>query len=307
MGYFSRKNHFFLPMEYISVKEYAAQQNLSERTVRNYCTNGRIEGAILVGKTWSIPAGSVIQDKKQRKITFPLLQTLREQKEMRLKGGIYHKTQIDLTYNSNHIEGSRLTHDQTRYIYETNTIGITDDAVSVDDIVETVNHFRCIDFIIEQAELKLTETFIKHLHEKLKSSTSDSRKSWFRVGDYKLLPNEVGGNVTCDPKDVHRQMKQLLQDYNSKKQHSLDDILDFHCRFESIHPFQDGNGRVGRLIMFKECLKNGIVPFIMTEELKGFYYRGLQEWTSVRGYLRDTCLTAQDNYKDALDYFKIKY
>lgn len=294
-------------MEYISVKEYAAQQNLSERTVRNYCAVGRIEGAILVGKTWSIPVGSVILDKKQRKIKFPLLKALLEQKEMHLKGGIYHKTQIDLTYNSNHIEGSRLTHDQTRYIYETNTIGITDDAISVDDIVETVNHFRCIDYIIEQAESKLSETFVKQLHEKLKSSTSDSRKSWFRVGDYKLLPNEVGGNVTCDPKDVHRQMKLLLQEYNSKKQHSFDDILDFHCRFESIHPFQDGNGRVGRLIMFKECLKNGIVPFIITEELKRFYYRGLQEWPSVREYLRDTCLTAQDNYKDALDYFEIKY
>ena len=236
-----------------------------------------------------------------------LLKVLREQKASRLKGGIYHRTQIDLTYNSNHIEGSRLTHDQTRYIFETNTIGITDEAINVDDVVETVNHFRCIDHIIDHAEEKPTEGFIKQLHQLLKSGTSDSRKEWFAVGEYKRLPNEVGGRETTLPENVHREMKALLKDYNTHKYHSLEAILDFHVRFESIHPFQDGNGRVGRLLMFKECLANNHVPFIITDDLKMFYYRGLREWGHIDGYLTDTCLTAQDGYKAILDYFKIKY
>ncbi len=240
--------------------------------------------------------------------TQTLLDILREQREMKMKGSIYHKTQIDLTYNSNHIEGSRLTHEQTRYIFETNTIGVTvDETVNVNDIVETVNHFRCIDLIIDRAEEPLSEELIKALHGILKSGTSDSRKDWFAVGDYKRLPNEVGGERTCEPELVHDSMKRLLAEYNSKSQHSLEDILDLHVRFEKIHPFQDGNGRVGRLVMFKECLRSGIVPFIITDELKLFYYRGLREWGHIDGYLTDTCLTAQDQYKDALDYFKIKY
>ncbi len=232
---------------------------------------------------------------------------LSQQKASRLKGGIYHRTQIDLTYNSNHIEGSRLTHEQTRYIFETNTIGITDTAVNVDDVLETVNHFRCIDYIIDHAADKLTEGLVKHLHLLLKTGTSDSRKDWFAVGDYKRLPNEVGGMDTTLPEHVHKEMKRLLKDYNAQKYHHFEDILGFHVRFESIHPFQDGNGRVGRLLMFKECLANGHVPFIITDELKMFYYRGLHEWGHVNGYLIDTCLTAQDNYKSLLDYFKIKY
>ena len=236
-----------------------------------------------------------------------LLTTLREQKASRLKGSIYHRTQIDLTYNSNHIEGSRLTHDQTRYIFETNTIGITDSAVNVDDIVETVNHFRCIDYIIDHAEEQLNEDMIKQIHLTLKSGTSDSRKDWFAVGDYKRLPNEVGGMDTCPPEEVHRQMKSLLSEYNGKKQKTLNDILDFHVHFEQIHPFQDGNGRVGRLLMFKECLANGIVPLIITDDLKLFYYRGLHEWGHVDGYLTDTCLTAQDQYKALLEHFKIAF
>lgn len=238
----------------------------------------------------------------------PLLATLREQKEMKMKGGIYHKTQIDLTYNSNHIEGSRLTHDQTRYIFETNTFGVTaDETINVNDIVETVNHFRCIDLIIDQAEEPLSEELVKTLHGILKSGTSDSRKDWFAVGDYKRLPNEVGGVGTCEPEAVHDSMQQLLENYNTKEQHTLADILDFHVQFEKIHPFQDGNGRVGRLIMFKECLRSCVVPFIITDELKMFYYRGLREWGHINGYLTDTCLTAQDNYKAILDYFRIKY
>ena len=236
----------------------------------------------------------------------PLLTAMTEQMEMRMKGGIYHKTQIDLTYNSNHIEGSRLSHEQTRYIFETNTIGVTQEAVNVNDIVETVNHFRCIDLIIEHATDELSIDFIKELHKVLKTGTSDSRKNWFAVGDYKRLPNEVGGEETCPPEQVAERMEEMLADYlNSKRQ--FEDILNLHVRFERIHPFQDGNGRVGRLIMFKECLCSGIVPFIITDELKMFYYRGLSEWGHVNGYLTDTCLTAQDQYKTSLDYFRIKY
>ena len=295
-------------MKYISVAEFAAKHGISERTARNYCTLGKIEGAILVGKTWNIPADAELPSRKPRqRKAMPLLVVLRQEKEAKLKGGIYHKTQIDLTYNSNHIEGSRLTHDQTRYIFETNTIGIEGESVRVDDIIETTNHFRCIDLIIDRADERLTESLIKELHLILKSGTSDSRKDWFTVGDYKRLPNEVGGNETTAPEDVHREIKALLKEYNGKKKKSFEDIIDLHQRFEAIHPFQDGNGRVGRLVMFKECLANGYVPFIITEELKMFYYRGLREWNNLRGYLLDTCLAAQDNYKAMLDYFKIKY
>ena len=295
-------------MKYISVTEFAAKYGISERTARNYCSLGKIEGATLVGKTWNIPAEAELPGRKPRqRKAMPLLVVLRQEKEAKLNGGIYHKTQIDLTYNSNHIEGSRLTHDQTRYIFETNTIGIEGESVRVDDIIETTNHFRCIDLIIDRAEERLTESLIKELHLILKSGTSDSRKDWFTVGGYKRLPNEVGGNETTAPEDVHREMQALLKEYNGKKQKSFEDIIDLHQRFESIHPFQDGNGRVGRLVMFKECLANGFVPFIITEELKMFYYRGLREWSNLRGYLLDTCLAAQDNYKAMLDYFKIKY
>lgn len=295
-------------MKYISVSEFSRKYGISERTARNYCSVGKIEGAYIVGKTWNIPENADLPSRKSKaKKVSPLLSALREQQKMQLKGGIYHRTQIDLTYNSNHIEGSRLTHDQTRYIFETHTIGFDGESVRIDDIIETVNHFRCIDLIIEQAERQLTESLIKELHLILKTGTSDSRKEWFAVGEYKRLPNEVGGNATSDPENVHRDIKALLKEYNSKSHKTFEDILDFHQRFEAIHPFQDGNGRVGRLIMFKECLTNGFVPFIITDDLKLFYYRGLQEWNHVREYLLDTCLTAQDNYKSLLDYFKIKY
>ena len=295
-------------MEYISVAEFARKHGISERTARNYCAVGKIEGAVLVGKTWSVPADAELPLRRNRKQKIsPLLEVLRREKESRLKGGIYHRTQVDLTYNSNHIEGSRLTHEQTRFIFETNTIGVEGETLRVDDIIETTNHFRCIDLIIDKAGEKLTESLVKELHLLLKQGTSDSRKEWFAVGDYKLLPNELGGNSTTAPADVRSEMKALLKEYNGKKRKNIEDIIDLHQRFEVIHPFQDGNGRIGRLVMFKECLANGIVPFIITDELKMFYYRGLQEWSRVRGYLLDTCLTAQDNYKALLDYFGVKY
>lgn len=288
--------------------EFANKYGISERTARNYCAKGKIEGAVLIGKTWSVPKDALLpQRSSHKRKQLPLLVALREQKEARLSGGIYHRTQIDLTYNSNHIEGSRLTHDQTRYIFETNTIGFANENLRVDDIIETANHFRCIDMIIERAEQRLSEALIKELHAILKAGTSDSRKEWFAVGEYKRLPNEVGGNETTPPERVKQEMRTLIREYNALKNKSLDDILDLHYRFEAIHPFQDGNGRVGRLIMFKECLANGIVPFVITDELKYFYYRGLQQWPQIREYLRDTCLTAQDEYKHLLDYFRVEY
>ncbi len=280
---------------------------VSERTARNYCAQGKIEGAYLVGKTWNIPEDALPKKRSNKTSISPLLQAVREQKDGKIKGGIYHRIQIDLTYNSNHIEGSKLTHDQTRFIFETNTIGVSEGTVNVDDIIETTNHFRAIDYIIDNTEGKLMEAFVKHLHFLLKSGTSDERKSWFKVDDYKKLPNEVGGNDTIEPENVHREIKALLKEYNGKKHPTLEDIIDFHQRFEAIHPFQDGNGRVGRLIMFRECLRFGYVPFIITDELKMFYYNGLRNWPTIKGYLMDTCLSAQDNFKILLDKFRIKY
>lgn len=296
-------------MNFLSVAEIAKLWNVSERSVRNYCSKGRIPGAYLVGKTWMIPCDAVKPDRKARLSNSKktLLDILKLEKESKLNGGIYHKVQIELTYNSNHIEGSRLTHDQTRYIYETNTIGLTDAVINVDDIVETANHFRCIDLIIDKANLNITENLIKQLHFILKNGTTDSRKNWFVVGDYKKLPNEVGGRVTTSPEKVEDEVKSLIEWYNNIKNKTLNDIIEFHYRFEYIHPFQDGNGRVGRLLMFKECLKYNIVPFIIDEKLKMFYYRGLKEWEQEKGYLIDTCLAAQDQFKVYLDYFRIEY
>lgn len=295
-------------MKYLSVSEIAKKWNISERSVRNYCSNGRVEGAFLNGKTWNIPEDSKKPERIKKKISQnTLLHVLQEEKASKYSGGIYHKTQIDLTYNSNHIEGSRLTHDQTRYIFETNTIGIGNEVINVDDIIETTNHFRCIDLIIDKAKIELSERFIKELHFILKNGTSDSRKDWFAVGDYKKIPNEVGNVKTPLPEEVDHLMKELLLEYNIKQKKTFEDILDFHVQFERIHPFQDGNGRIGRLIMFKECLKYNIVPFIIEDNLKMFYYRGSKEWNNENGYLIDTCLTAQDRYKAYLDYFRIKY
>ena len=296
-------------MAYLSVTEIAKKWNMSERSVRNYCAQGRIEGAFLTGKTWNIPENAEKPERTKRKSSKPetLLDILKREKAGKQHGGIYHKTQIDLTYNSNHIEGSRLTHDQTRYIFETNTIGIENEAVNVDDVIETTNHFRCIDMIIDNAKAAMTEKFIKELHKALKTGTTDFRKDWFAVGDYKKVPNEVGGMETVLPENVSAEIKKLLVEYNGKETKSFEDIIDFHVKFERIHPFQDGNGRIGRLIMFKECLKHNIVPFIIEDNLKMYYYRGLKEWNNEKGYLTDTCLTAQDKYKAYLDYFRIKY
>ena len=295
-------------MNYLTASEIAKKWCVSERSVRNYCAQGRVQGAVLNGKTWQIPkdAGKPERsNKKQQSKT--LLDILQEEKTSKYSGGIYHKTQIDLTYNSNHIEGSRLTHEQTRFIFETNTIGVENEVLNVDDVIETVNHFRCIDMIIENAKANLTEKFVKELHLVLKTGTSDARKDWFAVGDYKKLPNEVGGVETTLPEEVAVKMKELFAKYNAKENKTLEDVLAFHVAFEKIHPFQDGNGRVGRLIMFKECLKYNIVPFIIEDNLKLFYYRGLKEWNKEKGFLTDTCLTAQDRYKKYLDYFRIGY
>lgn len=296
-------------MKYYSVADMAKKWNISERSVRNYCAQGRVTGAVLNGKTWSIPENARKPERinKSKKQLITLLDILKQEKDSRYSGGIYHKTQIELTYNSNHMEGSRLTHDQTRYIFETNTIGVSEEGINVDDVIETTNHFRCVDIIIDNAKATLTEKFIKELHFILKCGTSDCRKDWFKVGDYKNLPNEVGGMATTAPEEVSNELKKILKEYKTKKNKSLEDILDFHVKFERIHPFQDGNGRVGRLIMFKECLKYNIVPFIIEDNLKMFYYRGLKEWNEEQGFLKDTCLTAQDRYKQNLDYFKIKY
>lgn len=296
-------------MRYISVAEAANRWGVSQRSVRGYCADGKISGAFLSGKTWNIPDTAKKPERVNKRSNVPvtLSEFLKAEKISKISGGIYHKVQIEFTYNSNRIEGSRLTHDQTRYIFETNTIGFDEGAVNVDDIVETANHFKCIDMVIDSAGHVLNETFIKQLHAVLKSGTSDSRKDWFVVGDYKKFPNEVGGQETTSPDEVSTKIKELLSKYNTKKEKTLEEIIDFHYHFESIHPFQDGNGRVGRLIAFKECLKNNIVPFIIDDNLKMFYYRGLKEWKNERGYLLDTCLSAQDKFKKYLDYFKIPY
>ena len=295
-------------MEMISVAECAARWGVAERTVRNYCAKDKIPGAVLKGKTWWIPEDAERPARANARDALPrtLLERLRVEKQQRMRGGIYHKVQVDMTYNSNHIEGSRLTHEQTRLIFETNTIGMEGEAVNVDDVVETANHFRCIDLVIENAARPLSEAFIKVLHKTLKSGTSDSRLGWFAVGAYKKLANEAGGQETTAPKKVAAAMGKLIADYNKTPDKTLDELLDFHVAFERIHPFQDGNGRIGRLILFKECLRCGIVPFIIDDRHKAFYYRGLKEWPKTPGYLRDTCLLMQDDFKAALQYFGIE-
>lgn len=298
-----------MKMKYQSVKEMATRWNVSERSVRNYCALGKIPGAFLTGKTWNIPNDAQKPTRKNQKKNRPqtLLEILQLEKKCKLSGGIYHQIQIDFTYNSNHMEGSCLSHEQTRFIFETNTVVVEGKVVKVDDIIETINHFRCIDMIIDQANKPITETFIKELHQILKQGTNDARFDWFAIGEYKKVPNIVGNMETTPPEEVPIQMKKLLVEYQNKKEKTLDDLLDFHVRFEQIHPFQDGNGRVGRLLLFKECLKYKIVPFIINEKRNLFYYRGLKNWHDERGYLRDTCLDAQDEFKKHLDYFKIKY
>lgn len=235
-----------------------------------------------------------------------ILEVLREQKNMKLKGNLYHNTQITFAYNTNHIEGSKLTENQTRYIYETNTLLAEKDSITdLDDVLETANHFKLVDYMLDIADKKLTEKMIKEFHKILKEGTSDSRKDWFAVGEYKKLSNEIGGVKTTAPKNVERDMKKLLEWYESLKQVTINEIIEFHAKFEKIHPFQDGNGRVGRIIAFKECLKNNIVPFIILDKDKLFYYRGLNQYQTnkEKGYLIDTCLNAQDQYTNIIKYF----
>lgn len=296
-------------MEYLSVGEVAEKWGISERAVRHYLAGGRVEGAKYEKGAWWVPADAekpVRSNQRSQKLT--LLQVLRREDRLRVKGGIYHKVQVELTYNSNHIEGSRLTEEQTRYIYETNTVGVLEkyDGVRVDDVVETANHFRCVDYIIENANRRLSERMIRQLHLILKNGTSDSLKDWFNVGEYKKLPNEVGGQETTPPGKVAAEMRKLIKKYRARKVLDLHDLLEFHYEFERIHPFQDGNGRVGRLILFKECLRLDIVPFIIDERLKMFYYRGLKEWPREPGYLMDTCRAGQDEFAKYLEYFRIE-
>ena len=300
-------------MRFLSVAEAAGQWGVSERSVRNYCAQGRVPGAFLTGKTWNVPADAQkptranASVKRRPRVKGALLDCLTEEMQSKTKGGIYHKIQVELTYNSNHIEGSHLSMDQTRLIFETATVGVEGETLRVDDIVETSNHFRAIDYIIRNADAPVTEEMIKELHRILKTGTTDASKDWFRVGEYKLLPNEVAGRRTSLPEEVERDVGCLLREYGPRREHTLDDLIDFHVQFERIHPFQDGNGRVGRLVLFKECLANGIVPFIISDDMKAFYYHGLSEWDSEKGYLTDTCLAAQDRFKAVLEYFRIPW
>lgn len=295
--------------KYLTSNEISMIWKVSERSVRDYCSKGRVIGAYLEGKTWMIPEDASKPERQTRHSNKKrnLLETLKLEKESQIKGGIYHKLQIEMTYNSNHMEGSKLTCDETRCIYETKTIGIEGNAIKIDDIMETVNHFRCIDLVIDFASRKLSESFIKQLHLMLKNNTEDSKKPWFKVGDYKLVENLAGDRETVHPDEVKEEMKKLLSNYLMKDEHSFEEIVAFHVEFERIHPFQDGNGRVGRLIAFKECLKNNIVPFIILDSKKMFYYRGLKNWNQEHGWLIDTCLDGQDTVKAYLDYFKIDY
>lgn len=297
-------------MGFISVAEASRRWGVSERSVRNYCSQGRVPGAFQTSKTWNIPDGA---QKPERKTTgpkggaSPLLRRLKAEKENDIRGGIYHKLQVELTYNSNHIEGSRLSLDQTRLIFETKTVVSGDAAVPVDDIIETGNHFRAVDYVIETYDKPLSEKLVKELHRILKTATTDSARDWFAVGEYKRLPNEVAGRQTTPPEDVALAVADLIESYEPARRHTLDEIIAFHVAFERIHPFQDGNGRVGRLIMLKECLASDVVPFIIADDMKAFYYRGLSEWDREPGFLTDTCLAAQDRFAAALDYFAIEH
>lgn len=293
---------------FITVKEASLKWNLSERSVRNYCALGRIDGAILEGRTWLIPEKVKKPTRKNEKPNKNyLLEKLREEKKSARKSGIYHKLQINLTYNSNHMEGSELSHEETRYIFETRTIGLENKTWKVDDIIETINHFTTIDRVIDFCNYELSESFIKELHKILKTGTADARLSHFAVGEYKKEPNMVGDLETTHPRLVAKEMKLLVDSYNQKNTHTLREIIEFHVLFERIHPFQDGNGRVGRLIALKECLKNNIVPFIILDKDKMFYYRGLNKWDKEQDWLVETCLHGQDIVKSFLEYFHIPY
>ena len=289
--------------------EIADILDVSPATVSKYESGAlepNIESLKRLSELFEISIDELLNDEEEKfdisKIN--VLDTLREQKDMKLKGNLYHQTQVSFAYNTNHIEGSTLTEDQTRYIFETNTILFEGDTIAkVDDILETSNHFKLVDYMLDIAEEKLTEDIMKEFHKILKEGTMDSRRDWFMVGDYKKVVNEAGGIKTTEPKNVQRDMSKLMEWYNSLEKITINEIVEFHVRFERIHPFQDGNGRVGRIIMFKECLKNGIVPFIILDKDKLFYYRGLKEYKSEKGYLVDTCLNAQDQYINMMEYY----
>ena len=291
-------------------KDIAEILEVEPGTISKY-ESGMIEPNIKslkrLAETFNITVDELIKDQEKLDITqINVLEILREQKEMGLKGNLYHNTQIIFAYNTNHIEGSKLTEEQTRYIYETNTLLAEKDSITdLYDILETANHFKLVDYMIDNADKELTEEMIKKFHRILKEGTSDSRKDWFTAGEYKKLSNEVGGLKTTAPKNVGRDMKKLLEWYESLKQVTINEIIEFHARFEKIHPFQDGNGRVGRIIAFKECLKNNIIPFIILDKDKLFYYRGLKEYQNKteKGYLIDTCLNAQDQYTNMIEYY----
>lgn len=283
-------------MKYMTVTEAAQKWGLTPRSVQIHCEKGNVPGVTLLGKAWRIPANAERPKRKPRANGLPssVLAILKAEKRGRISGGLYHRLQIDFTYNTNHMEGSRLTHEQTRWIFETMTIGSLPGDLPVDDVVETANHFRCIDLVIESSGAALTERYIKTLHAQLKSGTTDSRKDWFAVGEYKRLDNVVGDMETCPAKDVHHEMAKLLTWWKAADK-TFENLLELHVRFEQIHPFQDGNGRVGRLILLKECLKHGITPFVIAENFKQFYYLGLSDWRRGRHErLLDTCRTGQD-------------
>lgn len=289
-------------------KEVAEILGVEPGTISKYelgMIEPNIESIKKLAEIFNVTIDELLKDEEKFDITkVNVLDVLREQKEMGLKGNLYHNTQIIFAYNTNHIEGSKLTEDQTRYIFETNTILFEGQTVaSVDDIVETVNHFKLVDYMLDIAEEKLTEKTIKEFHKILKEGTSDSRKEWFNVGEYKKLANEAGNMQTSLPKNVEKDMAKLMEWYNSLEKITIKEIIEFHYRFEKIHPFQDGNGRVGRIIMFKECLKNNIVPFIIMDKDKLFYYRGLKEYKSEKGYLIDTCLNEQNQYTKLIEYY----
>jgi len=291
-------------VEWMSVANAALTWGISERSVRNYCAQGRVPGAELIGKTWRIPADAAKPVRANARAR-TLLDVLRRERVEGISGGIYHRVQVDLAFNSNHMEGSVLSHEQTRLIFETKTIGCADAAIPVDDIIETVNHFRCFDLVLDKANHELSLALLRELHEQLKAGTTDAGTSWFAVGDFKRLPNEVGGRATTAPEDVENALRDLLRRYHAIERLTLEDIVAFHVAFERIHPFQDGNGRVGRLLMFKECLRCNIVPFVLADDMKFYYYRGLSEWDEERDYLMGTCEAAQDRFRTLLDYFRI--
>lgn len=293
-----------LTEKHISKTEMAKELGISSRTMAKI-RRGEKLSAIVLGKIAEFLSCQPT-DLCREISDNPILQILRDEKNAGISGGLYHELQVRMTYNSNHIEGSRLSEDQTRMIFETNTLNVGD-GVPVDDILETVHHFRAIDYVIDMAEEPLTEEMIKNLHAILKRDTKDSTLSWFAVGDYKKRANVVGGKETAKPKDVPVKMRALLADYNGKSEPKVEDIIQFHATFEQIHPFQDGNGRVGRLIILKECLKYHIVPFFIEDSKKAFYYRGLSEWNREPGFLIDTCLDGQDTFKRLLGMFEIEY